>query len=125
MANKVNFITEDGLQGIEVDGEKLFNACNHPVSVLTKTGVVKIPQAGTVIRAEVIGEDVEYFVGVKIVRPLYGDINGLPPEKPKVMYLASSPAINTLNDSRRDVIAIGETHKSEGKILVLSFRRKY
>jgi len=127
----IEFINEDNLDGVKiskvVNGEikwaKLFNLCNHPIKYLAGDRVVEIPQAGTVSRANQVAEDIDPNDVVKISRPIYGDVYGIPEKKENTFYIVSHLTLSTLNDSRDDVISSWKTQGTGSDRIVLSFRR--
>jgi hypothetical protein len=114
------------LEGIDAgDGVTLFNLCNHGLLVLIGNEIVDFPQSGTVSRAQKTNVDEEKIGGLKIVRSVFSDIHGLPDKKDGVYYVVSAAVLHTLNDSRRDVIGIGDTLDIDGKRVVVNFRRMF
>jgi len=109
------------------DKEKKFvNLCSHSVQIVNSDGdVVDIPASGIVARVEKRSE-IENFGGVDIYRDVYIDIYGIPDSQKDTLYIVSAPVANAVNDSRKDVVAIGKPIKtSSAKKISRGLRRKY
>lgn len=120
----------NGLLGVEYEGERIVNLCPHPIQIISpwnSSEIITLPQSGNIARKDKRPDDIEKHAGFPIVREIYGEIYGLPDEEEGTLYVVSAPVLSVLNDSRKDVVALGKQIKDQlGKsVSALSFRRRF
>lgn len=96
-------------------GVKFVNLCDHPINIITKTGMETIEPSGTIARCKAENVLVAYVNGLPVTEQRYTQTFGLPAPQPNTIYLVSSTVCRE-ERNRKDLLCPGIKVKDlEGK----------
>jgi hypothetical protein len=91
---------------------RIVNLTPHPVNLLVDGAMVEVSSTG-LARCSVTIEELSQVAGIRIVRTLYGQVQGLPEPEEGTIYIVSALVLAALAGSRDDVFAPADYIRNE------------